>query len=103
MNLPKILTWATGGVKDGGSGFENLVGEARDGELEAEIVGVVSNHAEGGVYQRAKRLNIPFIHFPGPWTAEEYKRIAKESGAEWHALSGWVKLVTGLEAGTHFG
>jgi phosphoribosylglycinamide formyltransferase-1 len=94
MDRPKIIVFASGTVEEGGSGFENL---ATSAELDADIVGAVSNHEHGGVRKRADRLGIPFTYFPGPYTAEAYQRIVKECGAEWAALSGWVKLVKGLD------
>jgi len=105
MANPKILIWASGTKTGGGSGFENLVASARDpeGDLQAEIVAVVSNHAAGGVRERAERLSVPFIHFPSPHSAEDYQRIAAESGASWHAFSGWLKFVRGLSLQTSFG
>lgn len=96
---PKIIVFASGSAQGGGSGFENLVVHSRhkQGDLDAKIVAVVSNHAQGGVYERARRLDVPFVHFPPPWTAERYAAIVAQSGAEWVALSGWLKLVCGLD------
>ena len=78
----------------GGSGFENL---ATSKDLDAEIVAVVSNHEHGGVRERAERLGIPFIYFPGPYDAEHYQKVVAGSGAEWVALSGWFKFIAGLD------
>lgn len=95
---PKLIVFASGlKIDDGGSGFENLVKTSRTGVLDAEIVAVVSNHENGGTRKRADRLGIKFIYFPGPFDAESYRRIVKESGAEWIALSGWLKMVKGLD------
>jgi phosphoribosylglycinamide formyltransferase 1 len=102
MSLPRILVFASGSAEGGGSGFEKLVEATRTGVLQAEIVGVVSNHEHGGVRKRADRLGIPFFYFPSPWTAEQYQHIAKQSGAEFFALSGWLKLVKGLDPSTPF-
>lgn len=102
MIKPKLLIFASGGKEGGGSGFEKLVLASRGGPLQANIVAVVSNHSEGGVYERAKKLGIPFIHFPKPWSPETYQKIATESGAEFFALSGWLKLVCGLDPETTF-
>lgn len=91
--------FASGTKEGGGSGFENLVTSK---ELDAEIVAVVSNYEHGGVRERADRLGVPFVYFPGPFDAEGYQRIVRESGAEWIALSGWFKLVRGLDAAKTF-
>lgn len=111
MDRPRIVVFASGTKTGGGSGFENLVNASTAGILDADIVGVVSNHAEGGVHEKAKHLGIPFIFFPGPYEAEEYRDVVwrifhspgllkpekGQSGGEWVALSGWLKLVKGLD------
>lgn len=101
----KIIVFASGTKEGGGSGFENLVNATRDGRLDAEITAVVSNHEHGGVREKADRLGIRFIHFPTfakasageaePRTAERYREIAES--ADLVCLSGWLKLVTGLD------
>lgn len=83
----------------GGSGFENLV---QSPDLDAEIVAVVSNHEHGGVRERAERLGIPFVYFSGPYDAGHYQKIVADSGAEWTALSGWLKKVEGLDPAKTF-
>lgn len=100
--MKKLLIFAGGTSTGGGSGFENLMKAVRENKLHAEIVGVVSYHEHGGVREKADRLGVPFIFFPGPWTAEEYQRIAKESGADFFALSGWLRSVAGLDLNTPF-
>lgn len=100
--MEKLLIFASGTATGGGSGSENLVWASKTDRLHANIVGIVSNHENGGVRERADRLGVPFIFFPAPWTAEEYQRIAKESGAKYFALSGWIKPVAGLDLNTTF-
>lgn len=95
MNKPTLIIFASGSKTGGGSGFENLVNASRSGILSADIIAVVSNHENGGVREKADRLQIPFIHFDGPWTKEQYRRVAE--GADYVALSGWLKLVSGLD------
>jgi folate-dependent phosphoribosylglycinamide formyltransferase PurN len=97
---PKLIIFASGSKTGGGSGFENLVRASRDGRLDAEILRVVSNHELGGVHQKADKLGVPFYYMTGPWTTEEYKKAAE--GADFVALSGWLKLVAGLNARTTF-
>ncbi len=101
---PKLIIFASGGAEGGGSGFEKLVLASRshaengsDPLLQADIVAVVSNHENGGVCEKAHRLGIPFIHFPAPYTADEYNRIVALVGAEFVALSGWIKIARGLD------
>lgn len=101
--MKKLLVFASGSETGGGSGFENLVEAFRcDGTIGIEVVGVVSNHENGGVRKRADKLGIKFYHFPSPATAESYQFIAAHSGAEFFALSGWLKLVKGLDPATKF-
>jgi phosphoribosylglycinamide formyltransferase 1 len=110
---PRLLVFASGSLTGGGSGFENLVNATRIksnqfgptetlGGLWADIVAVVSNHEHGGVRERADRLGVPFIFFPGPFEAGEYQRIINDNDAEYVALSGWLKLVSGLDPKTTF-
>ena len=103
---PKLIIFASGSKTGGGSGFENLVNASHNGILNADIVAVVSNHENGGVREKADRLGIRFVHFvtdkEHPPTAEQYQKIVRESGAEFTALSGWLKLVTGLDPRTTF-
>ncbi len=127
-NKKKKIIIFTSGTKDGGgSGFENLVNATKSGILDAEILAVISNHQNGGVREKADRLEIKFVHFPAfatPFaqgyggskkatadkpaspasqnatpdqfaTAENYRKLAK--GADLVCLSGWLKLVTGLD------
>ena len=109
MTKPKLLVFASGTKDGGGSGFENLV---LSEDLDAEIVGVVSNHESGGVRRRAELLGIPFVHFNPTEHSNilknvgmsesasgnnSYKKVVEESGAEWVALSGWFKFVSGLD------
>ncbi len=101
MQKPKLIIFASGTKDGGGSGFEKLVEASCSTVLDADIVAVVSNHEHGGVRQRAERLSIPFRYFKpegGPLAqAAGYQRIVRETGAEWVALSGWLKLVLGLD------
>lgn len=99
MAIPRLVIFASGTKDGGGSGFENLI---KSPELDAEIVAVVSNHEKGGVRARADKLHIPFIYFPGPFVAEEYQKIIAKTGAEWTALSGWLKKVEGLDPAKTF-
>ena len=65
--------------------------------LDAEIVGVISNHPKGGVYQKAQALGIPFEYWNGPHTPEGYRNLVKKYQAKWTMLSGYLKRVCGLD------
>lgn len=93
---PRILVFASGDANGGGSGFQVLVEQSLVGNLKAEIIGVVSQHAKGGVWEKAKKMDIPMKHFSGPFTAKAYLKIWESNGRPWVMLSGWTKKVFGL-------
>lgn len=99
MAEPGILVFASGTKTGGGSGVKFLIGHSRTNPpgLETKIKLIVSNHPEGGVARIAKSLGTPFHYWPGPFTAEGYQKIFKDSKADFAMLSGWLKLVQGLE------
>ena len=99
---PRVLVFASGSAEGGGSGFEKLVDASRGGLLDAEIIAVVSNHANGGVCKRADKLGIPFVYFGGPWSADGYQRIKRVHDPEFFACSGWLKRVMGLDPSRTF-
>ncbi|MDZ7798991.1 MAG: formyltransferase family protein [Patescibacteria group bacterium] len=95
MSKPKILVFASGDKVGGGSGFQELVENSRTGVLDAEIIGVISNHKDGGVKKRAIRLGISFHHMT-EFGEQNYRLAAQNLGAEWICLSGWLKFIRGL-------
>ena len=101
MAKPKIIVFASGTEDGGGSGFENLVVASKGRVLDADIIAVVSNFEHGSVRERADKLGVPFVYFPGPYDAEHYSSILQKTAIEkdelWVALSGWFKLVHGLD------
>ncbi|MFZ5453672.1 MAG: formyltransferase family protein [Thermodesulfobacteriota bacterium] len=96
---PNILVFASGTKTGGGSGFETLVkaSRAKPPILEARICGVVTNHAAGGVWQKAQALAIPCAYWAGPYQAAGYQNLVKHFQADYVMLSGWLKLVAGLD------
>ncbi len=99
---PNLIIFASGAKDGGGSGFMNLVYASRRGLLRAKIVGVVSNHENGGVRQKADKLGVSFEHFARPWTTDRYRAIVAKYKANYTALSGWLKFVHGLDPRTTF-
>jgi phosphoribosylglycinamide formyltransferase-1 len=95
----KVLVFASGDEKGGGSGFQELVefSRTRPPVLDAQIVGVVSNHQRGGVRRRADALHIPFEYWPGPFDPEGYRAFVKKYQADFVMCSGWLKFVRGLD------
>ena len=95
----RILVFASGDEKGGGSGFQELVEFSRTNPpvLDAQIVGVISNHPEGGVCRRADALHIPFEHWAGPFDAKGYRSFVEKYQADYVMCSGWLKFVRGLD------
>jgi len=91
--MKKILIFASGSKDGGGSGFQELVENSKTGVLDAEIVAVVSNHESGGVRQKADNLGVPFVYFK---KGDEYSEIIDRYKPDLVCLSGWLKLVFGL-------
>jgi phosphoribosylglycinamide formyltransferase-1 len=96
---PNILVFASGTKTGGGSGFEVMVRASRTRPpiLDAGICAVITNHFEGGVWHKAKALGIHCEYWGGPYLAEGYQNFAKYFNADYVMLSGWLKLVTGLD------
>lgn len=95
--MKKIIVFATGTKHGGGSGFQELVENSRICILNARIVAVVSNHSKGGVRRRADKLGIPFVYFSGLPCSGQYKKIVRKYNADLVVLSGWLKIVKGLD------
>ena len=96
---PKIIVFASGSKNGGGSGFENLVIHSRENpKVNYEVIAVVSNHENGGVRERADKLGVPFEYMDGIPTAQKYQEIVWKYKADLVALSGWLKLVKGLDS-----
>ncbi len=100
LSNKKLLVFASGTKDGGGSGFKCLIEATKSGVLKADIAGVVSNHENGGVRKIAEGYGVPFEHFEGPFTRENYQGIVKKFNADFVALSGWLKLALGLDPKT---
>jgi len=96
---PNILVFASGTKISGGSGFETMVRASRTIPpiLDAWICAVITNHFEGGVWRKAKALGIPSEYWVGPYIAKGYQNSVKYFNADYVMLSGWLKLVAGLD------
>ena len=95
----RILIFASGDEKGGGSGFHELVEFSRTNPpvLNAQIIGVISNHPNGGVRKRADALQIPFEYWSGPFDAKGYRAFVEKYKADFVMCSGWLKFVRGLD------
>jgi phosphoribosylglycinamide formyltransferase-1 len=94
----RVLVFASGDEKGGGSGFQELVEFSRTHPpvLNAQIIGVISNHQNGGVHRRADALHIPFEYWSGPFDAKGYRSFVEKYQADFVMCSGWLKFVKGL-------
>lgn len=99
MAKHRIMVFASGTSTGGGSGFRNLVEASRVGPLaNAEVVGVMSQHAYGGgVMAAALELGVPFFYWYPFFAAREYSDRMWFAQAEWAVLSGFTKRVSGLD------
>jgi len=99
MTNPNMLIFASGTKTGGGSGFETMVRAARTSPpiLDAWICAVITNHFEGGVWHKAKALGISSEYWVGPYLAKGYQNYVKYFNADYVMLSGWLKLVAGLD------
>ena len=95
----RVLIFASGDDKGGGSGFQELIEFSRTHPpvLDAQIIGVISNHPHGGVHKRADALHIPFEYWPGPYDAKGYRAFVEKYRADFVMCSGWLKFVRGLD------
>jgi len=96
---PNILVFASGTKTGGGSGFETMVraSQTRPPILDARICAVITNHFEGGVWHKAQPLGIHAEYWAGPYLAKGYQNFVKYFKADYVMLSGWLKLVAGLD------
>ncbi len=95
----RVLVFASGDPKGGGSGCQELVEFSRTNPpvLDAQVIGVVSNHENGGVRRRADALHVPFEYWPGPYDANGYRAFVEKYQTDFVMCSGWLKFVRGLE------
>ena len=91
----KIAVFASGS----GSNFAAIEEACRNGELNAEIVLMVTNKPEAYAVERAERAGIKVATFPAKayTTREDYEeailKALQEVEAEWLILAGYMRLV----------
>ena len=99
MSKKRVLVFASGDAEGGGSGFRELAEFSRTDPpiLDAEVVGVVSNHEHGGVRKGADEYGIPLEFWSGPFDSAGYQARVVMFDTEFIMCSGWLKLVKGLD------
>ncbi|MEK3936549.1 phosphoribosylglycinamide formyltransferase [Sporosarcina sp. FSL W7-1349] len=91
----KIAVFASGS----GSNFAAIEEACRNGELNAEIVMMVTDKPEAYVVERAELAGVPVAGFrPKDYGAKQaYEEavlsVLQEAGAEWLILAGYMRLV----------
>lgn len=91
----KIAVFASGS----GSNFAAIEEACRTGELNAEVVLLVTNKPEAFVVERAEKVSIPVAAIrPKDFeTKDAYEEAIlhalRESGAQWLVLAGYMRLV----------
>lgn len=95
MEKKKILVFNSGS----GSGFQELVENARTGVLNATIVGLITNKDEYACIQRARRLGIPSLTMKS-FEQKDYQEVINDFRPDLVVLSGWLKLTKGLDPKT---
>ena len=91
----KIAVFASGS----GSNFSAIEEACRNGELNAEIVSLVTNKPEAYVIERAEKVGISASVFPPQdfESKDAYEEAIlnalRESGAEWIILAGYMRLI----------
>ena len=91
----KIAVFASGS----GSNFAAIEEACRNGELNAEIVMMVTDKPEAYVVERAEKAGVPIAGFrPKEFDSKQaYEEavlsILHEAGAEWLILAGYMRLI----------
>ncbi|HRX63900.1 MAG TPA: formyltransferase family protein [Candidatus Absconditabacterales bacterium] len=95
MNKKRLLVFNSGS----GSGFQELVENSKTGVLDGHIVGLITNNKDYKCIERAKKLGIQYTIMTS-FDAEDYQSMVGAYQADFVLLSGWLKLVKGLNPKT---
>ncbi|MBU1626847.1 hypothetical protein KKB18_05705 [bacterium] len=94
-NKKRLLVFNSGS----GSGFEKLVLYEKGGYADYHIVGLIVDREDRYAIERAKKFNIPYTVMK-VFVAEAYQAMVEKYDADFVSLSGWLKLVKGLNPRT---
>ena len=89
--MKKIAIFASGN----GSNAENIIRYFREKDRGAEVVVVVCNRREAGVYQRAENLGVPAVYVPKKDINDEEIMIGilKEYKVDFIVLAGFMLMI----------
>ena len=84
-----------------GSNFEAIAGNVADGLLDAEIAIVISNRAEAGGLETARRMGLPAVCLPSKGIEREaYDRLLiaelERARVDLVCLAGYMRLLSGM-------
>lgn len=83
-----------------GSNFEAILKSTKEGRLKAEVKVVISNRAEAGALEIARRSNIPALHiersqFPnGQEFNDHLLKVLSDAGVNMIVLAGYLKKIS---------
>ena len=87
-------------ISGNGSNLQAILDACKSGELNAEVVSIISNKADAYGFVRAKNAGVEAIHFPklGSETRQEYDaRLADYVTTklpDYIVLAGWMRILT---------
>lgn len=87
-------------ISGGGSNLQAILDACRGGELDAEVVAVISNKADAYGLERARQAGLPALALPKRKEVDrrEYDRQLAEQAAafqpDWIVLAGWLRLLS---------
>lgn len=94
MGLKKLAVLASGR----GSNLQAILDACADGRLPAEVVGVVSNHAQAGALDKALRAGVPAIVLEKFSPREQYDGVLADKVAQLNpdlvVLAGWMRILS---------
>ena len=86
-------------VSGGGTNLQAIIDACATGDLDAEVVRVVSNRADAFGLERARRAGIEAVHVPVDGRSRAIydgvlSHVVAEAGPELVVLAGWMRLLT---------
>ena len=87
-------------ISGNGSNLQAILDACQSGELDAEVVAVISNRAEAYGLERARNADVPArtLKKSKDCSREEYDRLLVEAVSvyqpDWILLAGWMRLLT---------
>jgi phosphoribosylglycinamide formyltransferase 1 len=94
VGLKRLVVLASGR----GSNLQAILDACSDGKLPAEVVGVVSDHAQAGALDKARRAGVPAVALEKFGTRAEYDAVLADRvaqlGPDLIVLAGWMRILS---------